>query len=311
MDRIICVAGPTASGKTALAIYLAKLLDGEVISCDSMQIYRGMDIGTAKPTKEEMGGIPHHMLDVADPNEPFSAGRYVQMADPLLQDILSRGKTAIVAGGTGLYMDSLMQGRDFAQKQDEDLRQSLMLRAEAEGAAALLEELRVFDPETASRLCEKDVKRIVRAIEVYRLTGKTIHAHNLETQQIPPKYQPLWLGLTYSQRQSLYDRIDLRVDKMLNEGLLEEIDRLLSAGIRPDATALQAIGYKELLRFKKGECSLADAVAEVKQGSRRYAKRQLTWFRRNECMHWLDRSLLQTEDELFLAARRHLADFDR
>jgi len=310
LDRIICVAGPTASGKTALAIYLAKLLCGEVVSCDSMQVYRGMDIGTAKPTQQEMGDIPHHMLSICDPDEPFSVGKYVQMTDPIIEDILSRGKTVILAGGTGLYMDSLIQGRSFAQEQDESLRAALEKRADAEGTAVLLNELQEFDPETASRLCEKDRKRIIRATEVYLLTGKTLTEHNLQTQSIPHKYHPLWLGLTYSRREELYARIDLRVDKMLEAGLMEEIQGLLQKGYSPDSTAFQAIGYKEFLAALEGKCSLEQAADAVKQGSRRYAKRQLTWFRRNKDIFWLDRSLLPAEEELFTAARRHLADFD-
>ena len=310
MNKIICIAGPTASGKTALSLALARELDGEILSCDSMQVYRGMDIGTAKPTKEEKGDIPHHMLSVAGPEEAYSVGRYVEEADPILQDILRRGKTAIVVGGTGLYMDSLMRGREFGQKGDEALRQSLEARADKEGTEVLLKELSLCDPETAEKLCVKDRKRILRALEVYLLTGAPISRHNALEAALPPKYSPCWLGLSYSDRQKLYDRIDLRVEKMLEAGLMEEIAALLAAGVPETATAMQAIGYKEFLQVFRGNMPLDQAVATVQQSSRRYAKRQLTWFRRNEAMHWLDRCLYETDEELFLAARQHLTQFD-
>ena len=309
MPKIICVAGPTASGKTALAVALAKEYGGEVISCDSMQIYRGMDVGTAKPTKDEMDGIVHHMLDVADPDEAFSAGRYTEMADPILQDILKRGKTAVIAGGTGLYMDSLIAGREFAPVPATGVREKLEKRAEEEGMEVLLKELSAFDPTAAARLHLKDRKRIIRAMEVYYETGKTITEHDEETKKIPPKYSAAWLGLTYSDRQTLYDRIDLRVEMMRKQGLEEEVKALLSSGISPTATAMQAIGYKEFIDAMNGNISMEAAVEAVKQGSRRYAKRQLTWFRRNEKIFWLDRSKLE-DDALLETARQYLRDFD-
>ena len=307
MPHIVCVVGPTASGKTALAVALAKELDGEVISFDSMQLYRGMDIGTAKPTKEEMDGVIHHMLDVADPQESFSVGKYTEMADPILQDVLSRGKTAILAGGTGLYVDALISGREFAPVPSTGVRRELEKRAEAEGAEALLRELAVFDPDTAARLHPADRKRIIRAIEIYKETGRTMTQHDAETKKLPPKYRAAWLGLTYSERQTLYDRIDRRVDLMLQQGLMEEIRRLDIAGA---TTALAAIGYKEFLPVLEGRLSLREAAEAVKQSSRRYAKRQLTWFRRNEEIFWLDRSKLP-EEALLDAALQHLRVFDK
>lgn len=309
MDKIICILGPTASGKTALSVRLAELCDGEVISCDSMQVYRGMDIGTAKPTTEEMAGIPHHMLSVVDPNEAFSVGKYVEMAEPILQDILARGKTAILCGGTGLYMDSLMDGRQFAPQGDEALRSALEHKADAEGAEVLLEELRSLDPETAARLCPADRKRIIRALEVYYATGEPISLHNARTAALPPLYRPLRLGLCYSDRSELYARIDKRVELMLEDGLLDEIKNLLACGADPQSTAMQAIGYKEFLMYLEGQETLADAVAAVQQGSRRYAKRQMTWFRRREDICWLDRSILRSEEDVFSAARQKLTDF--
>ena len=285
--NLICVVGPTASGKTKLAVELAKALNGEVLSCDSMQIYRRMDIGTAKPTPEETQEVPHHMIDVIGPEEPFSVGRYVEMADPILQDILSRGKTCVLCGGTGLYVDSLMAGRTFAPYPETGRRQELEAMADREGIEAVLEKLRAVDPDSAERLHPGNRRRIIRAMEVYLETGKTITQHNLETQAVPPKYHPLWIGLDFTDRADLYRRIDRRVDLMMEDGLLDEIQRLLSEGVPPTATSLQAIGYKEPMAALRGEMTMEEAVEKVKQESRRYAKRQLTWFRRNKEIHWI------------------------
>ena len=288
-DRIICIAGPTASGKTALAVALAKELNGEVVSCDSMQVYRRMDIGTAKPTIEERQGIVHHMLDVADPDEDFSVSRYCELAAPIVDGILARGKTAIIAGGTGLYMDSLIKGNDFAPLPSTGMREKLEAQADSEGMEAMLALLNSIDPEAAARLHLADRKRIIRALEVYYETGETITEHNRKTREIPPKYQPLWLGLDFADRAELYSRIDRRVDIMLETGLVEEIKALLFSGIPAKCTAMQAIGYKEFVDALDGKISIADAADQVRQSSRHYAKRQLTWFRRNPNMHWLIR----------------------
>lgn len=286
-QNIICVAGPTASGKTRLAVELAKTYDGEVVSCDSMQLYRRMDIGTAKPTQAEMQGVPHHMIDILEPDEPFSVGRYVEMADPIVQDILRRGKTCVVCGGTGLYADSLMAGRTFAPYPETGKRQELEALADAQGIEAVLKLLEQFDPDSARRLHPGNRRRIIRAAEVYLETGKTITQHNLETQAVPPKYRPLWLGLDFTDRAELYARIDRRVELMVQDGLLEEIQSLLAEGIPPTATSLQAIGYKEPMAALRGECTMDEAIAKIQQESRRYAKRQLTWFRRNREIHWI------------------------
>ena len=310
MNHIICIAGPTASGKTALAVELAKEVNGEVVSCDSMQVYKRMDIGTAKPTEEEMQGIPHHMLDVAEPWEDFSVSRYCAQASPIVDDILARGKTAIIAGGTGLYMDSLIRGNDFAPFPATGVREALETLAETEGIAPLLEELAKIDPESAGRLHPSDRKRIIRALEVYRETGITITEHNRRTREVPPRYRPLWLGLDFSNRASLYRRIDSRVNLMLERGLMDVIHALLESGIPETCTAMQAIGYKEFLPVLRGERALSDAAAEVCQSSRRYAKRQLTWFRRNQNMHWILREETQSPDEIIFQARRILQDFD-
>ncbi len=310
MNNIICIAGPTASGKTALAVELAKQLNGEVVSCDSMQVYKRMDIGTAKPTAEEMQGIPHHMLDVAQAWEDFSVSRYCNQAAPIVDDIIARGKTAIIAGGTGLYMDSLIRGNDFAPFPSTGVREALEKRADTEGIQPLLEELAQIDPESAGRLHPSDRKRIIRALEVYRETGITITEHNRRTREVPPRYRPIWLGLDFSHRAALYRRIDRRVEMMLEAGLLEEIRSLLESGIPENCTAMQAIGYKEFLPVLRGERGLCDAAAEVCQSSRRYAKRQLTWFRRNQDMHWIIREENQAPDEIIRRARQILQEFD-
>ena len=309
-NDLIVIVGPTASGKTALSVALAKALDGEIISADSMQIYRGMDIGTAKVTKEEMEGVPHHMVDVAEPWENYSAARFVSEADPILQDILSRGKTAIIAGGTGLWVDSLIAGRNFAPYPETGKRQALEREAEEKGMEYMLERLRSVDPDSAARLHLADRKRVIRALEVYEETGKTVTQHNLETQMVPDKYQPLWLGLNFENRQDLYDRIDLRVDLMLEAGLLEEIRNLLRRGVPRDATALQAIGYKEFFPVLEGTGTLEAAAEKCKQESRRYAKRQLTWFRRNEKIHWILRGKETPASEILKKALGIVSEFD-
>lgn len=284
--KIIVIAGPTASGKTALSIALARQYGGEVVSADSMQIYRHMDIGTAKPTLEERAGIPHHMLDVADPEEAFSVARYVELASSCVDDILSRGRVPILAGGTGLYLDSLLSGRTFAPFPATGWRQQLQARAQAEGTASLMEELRQVDPESADRLHLNDEKRIIRALEVWHETGKTISQHNRETQAIPPRYQGCWIGLSFQSRADLWARIDQRVDEMMAQGLAGEVKALLDRGVSPACTAMQAIGYKELAGAVRGTAPLEEAVEEIKLRSRQYAKRQLTWFRRNPDISW-------------------------
>lgn len=311
MPRIIAIAGPTASGKTALSIQLAKEIDGEIVSCDSMQVYKDMDIGTAKPTREEQAGIPHHMLSVAEPWEDFSVSRYCAMADPIVEDILRRGKSPIIVGGTGLYMDALIRGNAFAPCPSTGRREELEALAASQGIEAVIEKLQKVDPESAARLHPSDQKRIIRAMEVYLETGMTITEHNRKTQEIPPKYQPIRFALTDRQRQTLYDRIDRRVDAMLEAGLMEEIQGLLARGIPEKCTAMQAIGYKEFVAALHGECSMEEAAQQVKQSSRRYAKRQLTWFRRNPENIWLIREDGQTSMEILESARQYLRDFDK
>ena len=307
MNSILCLAGPTASGKTALAVELAKDLNGEVVSCDSMQVYRRMDIGTAKPSREEMQGIPHHMIDVAEPDEDFSVSRYCAMAAPIVDDIVARGKTAIIAGGTGLYMDSLIRGNDFAPFPSTGVREKLEAEADEIGLPAMLTRLREIDPDTADRVSDR--KRILRALEVYLETGETITEHNRKTRLIPPKYTPLWLGLDFADRGELYRRIDKRVDIMLEMGLMEEIRSLLDSGIPEKCTAMQAIGYKEFVNALEGREPLSQAAEEVKKASRHYAKRQLTWFRRNPAVRWLVRSG-DDDREILASARQIIRDSD-
>ncbi len=278
--KVIVICGPTASGKTALGVALAQALGGEVVSADSMQVYRGMDIGTAKPTVEEMAGVPHHMLDVADPAEDFSVARYVELASACVDNILARGKVPLVVGGTGLYIDSLLLGRRFAPFPGE-IRKKLQARAEAEGIAPLYESLKAIDPERAARLHLSDEKRILRALEVYYETGKTMTQHDLESQALPPRYEAATIFLNYVNRADLWARIDRRVDEMVEQGLVEEVRSLLDSGGPPTATAMQAIGYKELAAALRGEEPMVAALDRVKLRSRQYAKRQVTWFRRN------------------------------
>ena len=296
-------------GKTRAAIRVCQALGGEVVSMDSMQIYKGMDIGTAKPTKEEMQGIPHHMIDVASPEEDYSVSRYCAQAAPIVEDIVARGKTAIIAGGTGLYMDSLIRGNDFAPFPSTGVRQRLEAQADAEGLEAMADWLRSVDPEAAERI--HDRKRLLRALEVYLETGETITEHNRRTQAIPPRFTPVWLGLDFEDRQQLYDRIDLRVTKMLEMGLLEEIRELLASGVPEKATAMQAIGYKEFVDALASRETLEVAADQVRQSSRRYAKRQLTWFRRNKAMHWLIREKQTTGEDIFRSARQVLREIDK
>lgn len=286
--KLVVITGPTASGKTALGVALARRLGGEVVSADSMQIYRGMDIGTAKPTPEEMQGVPHHMIDIADPAENYSVSRYAKEASACVDDILARGKLPVVVGGTGLYIDSLIAGRTFADgTADTALRQELSERYDEIGGEGLLGELRKVDPERAAKLHPADKKRIVRAMEVYILTGRTITQHDAETRAVPPRYDAAKIALDFAVRQDLYDRIDRRVDIMVQQGLFDEVRALLAAGVPADCTAMQAIGYKEAVAAVQGKAAPQDAVAAIQLASRRYAKRQLTWLRRDQDLFWL------------------------
>lgn len=285
-NRVIVVCGPTASGKTALGVALAKALDGEVVSADSMQVYRGMDIGTAKPTAEEMDGVVHHMLDVADPAEDFSVARYVDMAAPIVEDILARGKRPLIVGGTGLYIDNLLAGRTFPPFFGE-IRRKLTVCAAIEGLDKLYAELGRVDPERQAQVSPNDEKRIVRALEIYYETGKPMSEWNAESQTQPPRFQAVRIGLDFQERADLWARIDKRVDGMMTQGLAEEAAGLLKRGVPPAATSMQAIGYKELTQALLGREPLDGAVETVKLRTRQYAKRQLSWFRRYDDTLWV------------------------
>ena len=286
-NRLVCICGPTASGKTALSVALAKKLHTEIISADSMQLYRYMDIGTAKPTIEERQGIRHHLFDVCEPGEAFSVARYVELADAAAQDILSRNMIPVVVGGTGLYLNALLAGHGFAGgDKDGRYRAELESRWDKEGGEAMFAELRRIDPESAGNLHLNDKKRILRALEVYYETGKTMAQHNAETKLIPPRYDSVRIGLAYEDRDDMKRAIDLRVDKMVEAGLFDEVRALLDSGLPRDVTAMQAIGYKETLAYLDGEAAREEAIDEIKLRSRQYAKRQLTWLRRDPSIHW-------------------------
>ena len=285
--NILVICGPTASGKTALAVELALRFDGEVVSADSMQVYRRMDIGTAKPTGPEMRGVPHHMIDVAEPEENYSVARYVAQAVPIVDGILARGKLPIVAGGTGLYIDSLVAGRQFAPfEADSGLREQLREQVRAEGLPALYARLQALDPAAAHRIHPNDEKRIIRALEVCLSTGQTLSQHNAATRALPSRYTPLTVALCFGERPWMWERIDRRVDGMMARGLEREVRDLLASGVSRDCTAMQAIGYKEIAAAISEGRPASDGAQEVKLRSRQYAKRQLTWFRRNGDAHW-------------------------
>lgn len=302
---LIVIAGATASGKTALAVELALRLGGEVVSADSMQIYREISVGTAKPDTAEMRGVPHHMLDFLPPEENYSVAEYVNAAHGVIAGISARGRTAVVAGGTGLYIDSLVRDVDFDGEDEPDIRAALEERARREGAQALLAELAEFDSVSAQRLHPNNLKRIIRAIEFYRLHGVPISEHQERTRQKDSRYRAIYMMIDRP-RAELYERINLRVELMMENGLLEEARALYEKRDALGKTAAQAIGYKELFAYFDGGTTLADAVEEIKLRSRQYAKRQLTWFRRNPDMHLL--SPENAADEAETLARKFLSE---
>ena len=287
-DRIlIVITGPTATGKTALGAHLARELDGEVVSADSMQIYQYMDIGTAKPSPEETLGVPHHMIDIVKPWEDYSAARYVREAAACIDEIFRQGRCPVLVGGSGLYIDSLLSGRDFAVRGDPVLRSELEKEYDETGGEEMLRKLNGFDPESAAKLNTNDKKRIVRAFEVYKTAGKTISSHDAETKLIPERYNTLKFALTFEDRSVLYSKINKRVDTMLANGLESEVRNLLDMGVAHESTAMQAIGYKEITGVFKGDFDINTAVDKIKMESRRYAKRQLTWLRRDKNTKWI------------------------
>lgn len=285
--KILCVVGPTASGKTDYAVELALKCGGEVVSCDSMQIYKHMDIGTAKPTADEMKGVKHHMIDIIEPNESFSVARFSEMARECIDDILLRGKMPVLCGGTGLYFDSTINNINFIQMDtDEEYRKYLESAAKEFGNEYVYKILKRVDEESAESIHPNNLKRVIRALEIYKTTGKK--KSELDKEQLSePLYEPEITGLMRD-REVLYDRINKRVDIMMEKGLVEEVSELIKMGIDTEATSMQAIGYKEIIEYLDGKTSLSDAVDKIKRESRRYAKRQLTWFKRNEKIQWIN-----------------------
>ena len=283
ISKIIAVVGPTASGKTALAVELAKQLDGEIISCDSVQVYKGLDIGSAKVTVEEMQGVEHHLIDITEPTSDFSCADYADAAKKAIDDIRSRGKQVIFCGGTGLYLDSVIGISGFSEAgKDDDFRAEMEKKTPEE----LHKKLTEIDPVSAAAIHPNNVKRVIRALEIFHVTGKIKSAWDEESKQIKPPYEAVIIGLDFRDRQTLYDRIDSRVDIMLTQGLEAEVRALDCAAFRA-STASDGIGYKEMLRYFDGLCSYSEAVEAIKQASRNYAKRQLTWFRRNKSISWI------------------------
>lgn len=308
-NQLICIVGPTASGKTALSVALAKYINTEIISADSMQIYKGMDIGTAKPSISERDGVIHHMFDICEKDEDFSVARYVEMADNIAQDILKRGKIPIIVGGTGLYMDSLIECSIFSgDETDEKLRIELENFANEHGNEALHEKLRQVDAVSADRLHPNNRKRVIRALEVYYQTGMTIDEMNAKNKRPEPKYKALKIGVCPTDREILYDRINKRVDIMLEQGLLDEV-RWVFNGEKVSKTALQAIGYKEFLPYLNGESSLDECVEVLKRHSRNYAKRQLTWLKRDNSIHWINYDLNSSFDDVFHSSTKFLHEY--
>ena len=283
---VLVITGPTATGKTALGVWLALHLGGEVVSADAMQVYRGMVIGTAAPTAAECKGVRHHLVGTVDPRENYSVGRYVQEASACVEDILRRGKLPILVGGTNLYIDSLLRGIEFSDF-DPAVRSALETEYDRLGGVAMLERLQAVDPERAALLHPRDRKRIVRALEVYETTGETITAHDQASRLSPPRFRSCRFALNFERREDLYARIDARVDGMMKAGLAEEVRGLLDSGVPGNCTAMQAIGYKEIASALRGETTLEEAAEQVKQSSRRYAKRQLSWLRRDPELHWI------------------------
>ena len=304
--RVIAIVGPTASGKTALGAEIAEEFSGEVVAADSLQIYKGMDIATAKPTKEEMRGIPHHLIGFLDRNVSFSVADYVELAGSVIGDISERKKLPVIVGGTGLYVSSLLDNIKFADiKSDAGLRKKLEDEAERLGNSYLFEKLEKVDPESAAELHPNNLVRVIRALEVYELTGKKLSLFKAESRLEESPYDPVMIGLDYNDRQILYDRINKRVDIMVKNGLVEEAQSIFdSCNMK---TAGNAIGYKELIPYFKKEKSLEECISKIKQETRRYAKRQLTWFRKNAKINWLKLDEFDNKEKIFLFCKKLIA----
>jgi len=294
---LFILVGPTAVGKTDVSIKLAKKLNGEIISADSMQVYKHMDIGTAKPTPQEMDGVKHHLIDELYPDEEFSVAVFRKMAGKIIDEILEQGKLPMVVGGTGLYVNSLTYSLDFTEAiSDENYRNHLNELADTYGNSYIHDMLKEVDMESYERLHVNDRRRIIRALEVYKHTGKPISLYQRESKNRPIEYELCMVGLIMD-RQKLYDRINQRVDKMIEKGLVDEVKNLLEMGYNKNLTSMQGLGYKEIISYLEGECSLEEAIYKLKQSTRHFAKRQLTWFRRENRIHWVNIDEMRDENE--------------
>lgn len=309
MDSVIVILGPTASGKTSLSVNLAKQINGEIISADSMQVYKYMDIGTAKPNMEEREGITHYLMDEVLPDEEFSVATYKELALNYIQLILKKGKIPIIVGGTGLYINSLIYNIDFTETvSDWNLREELTKVAEEKGNAFLHDQLKEIDPDAALRIHENDTKRIIRAIEVFKCTGETITKHQSLSRQIPPPYNFILLGLEMN-RDRLYERINQRVDAMFTDGLVNEVEKLMELGYDKSSVAMQGLGYKEVLQYLRGEITLDEVIYIIKRDTRHYAKRQMTWFRRLKQIHWIQVDNYENTKEIIINIKDYIASF--
>lgn len=298
MRPLLILTGPTAVGKTELSIALAKSIGGEIISADSMQVYKFMDIGTAKIRPEEMQGVPHHLIDILEPDVAFNVAMFKELAKTAVEEIYRRKHIPIVVGGTGFYIQALLYDIDFSEEtSDTSIRRELEALAAEKGAEYLHEMLQKVDSESARQIHANNVKRVIRALEYYRMHGEKISVHNAQERQKKSPYDFLYFVLTHD-REILYDRIEKRIDKMLEEGLISEVDNLLKKGYDSSLVSMQGLGYKELIPYLKGECSLEEAVYILKRDTRHFAKRQLTWFRRERDVRWLDKSRVSSEDEI-------------
>lgn len=310
MKEVIVIAGPTASGKTSMSIELAKHVNGEIISADSMQVYKYMDIGTAKPTIEEMQGIRHYLIDELLPSEEFNVVKFKDMAEKYIEEILSKGKRPIVVGGTGLYISSLINNINFSVTESNwELREQLSLEAEEKGAAYVHHKLELVDPVSAVNIHPNNIKRVIRALEVYYQTQKPISYHNEKSRETPPKYNYILLGLTM-EREKLYDKINKRVDVMLDNGLVNEVRKLVELGYADSITSMQGIGYKEILSYLREEITLEEAIEIIKRESRRYAKRQITWFKRIKETKWFSLDYFGNTNNIVEAVMAHINTYD-
>ncbi len=307
---LIVIVGPTAAGKTGLSIALALELNGEIVSADSMQIYKYMDIGTAKPTMEERYGLKHYLIDEVEPDASFSVADYKQLADTYIDEIISKDKLPIMIGGTGLYIDTVVNNIRFSETIcDWDYRNHLQEIVQEKGKEYIHHLLEEVDPITAKKLHINDVRRVIRALEVYRYTGVPMSKHQEESRKEPSPYQTIMIGLTMD-RKRLYDRINQRVDIMIEQGLIEEVKGLLNMGYTKELTSMKGLGYKEIIAYLEGGISYEDAVEILKRDTRRYAKRQLTWFRRNEEIYWIDLDEFKNQEELLKECYKHIKEND-